>query len=942
MVFRLCLVIMWLCFSGFLRTTWAQSFSEVQYKTEHGLPSNEAFFVVQDIEGYIWIATDKGITRFDGREFYTYSTQDGLSSAVIYKLLASPLGGIVFYGSDNRVGIIQNDSISYFAQYEERLQTIYSTKAGIVVSHNSKSEYVVFEWNGQKKDKVHCADGHHIIEFYDTLISCGSTTSNLPGFFIKSNGKTIPLKNIHQEVSWASTFGKYNKHKIIANDSLFTLLDSNNVPTHLRLSGKATSAGFLDSKGRFWMGLHNGGIEVISLNKTNNRFHLLRDYTVSSMHEASDGTVWVSTLRHGVIKLRASHCQPIIKGETNRIFKFNNHLVAAQNFSSIQFYDLTNENLRRFETTFEVADFIIFGDELQMSINPETDFKLPYPNVAIFEAGNTRLGIYKGQAVGLTQFHLTLKNQENDTTHHLVPSLGRGYSYFTQVYGDTIYVGRTKGLYRLLETNNAFVAKRISTIPATCMLKTKFGFVFGTKGHGLIFTNRNFNVLRKYSTLNGISGNFISFIRQKNDTLICGSDKGLNFITQFSDPAKTAFHSAHISDGLWSETINDLVIVNNDLYVATDKGVQKLSAPYFSALTENPSAVIEHLNGKPVKPLNMASVPAGTRNIKVGLNTIFFHEAKNYIREYRLLGDNENWGSTTANELEFLNLKPGDYELQFRVKLPHLDNYSTAHLKFRINSFFYENLSFKIGVACLLLVIFSVVRYLRNRGLRERTSMLVKQEQLRYQALTSQLNPHFIFNALGSIQNLIITGKNSIAAEYLASFSALFDKTLRNTNHLFISLADEMAFIDEYVGIEKSRFEKPIEFNWYISDNVNPQHVLVPTMFLQPYIENAIIHGINPLGAAGKIDVRIEISRPNVIRTIILDNGIGIEKARKNQSKRARKSMAMRNIQSRLQTMEKLYKNTFSQKSAELMDENGNVLGTEVTIEIPYKLKPED
>lgn len=928
------------CFQGIEGTIFAKSYSEVSYKTEHGLPSNEAFFVVQDEEGYIWIATDKGITRFDGQKFNTYSIEDGLSSAVIYKLLASPLGGVVFYGSDNRVGIIRHDSISYFAQYRQRLATIYATKAGIVVAQSVRSAYDVFDWNGQKKDEAQYPDGHRILEFHDTLIACGPLTSDLPDFFIKFSGESIPIQNIHEKVVRACFLGTYKEANVIASDSLLTIVDENYEPIHLSLSSAATSAGFIDSKGRVWLGLHNGGIEVISLDEPYSRFHLLRDHTVSSICEATDGTIWVSTLRHGVIKLRTSHCEPILIGETNRVLKFNNFIVASQDFSSLLFYDLPTKNLSQFKTTFEVTDLLTFRDELLMSINPETDFKPPYADMMVFEAGNARLGKYKNQVVAVSQFSLTLKDK--DTTCRQIQSLGRGYTYFIQVYNDTIYVGRPKGLFRLVEANKTFVAEKISSIPTTCMLKTPFGFAFGTKGHGLIYTNRHFSLLKKFSTKNGLSGNFISFIKRKNDTLICGSDQGLNFITQFSNSAQIAFYSAHISDGLWSENIKDMAVVNNDLYVANDKGVQKLSPPYFSNLTENPRAIIEHLNGKPIKSFDTVSVPAGTRNIKVGLNTIFFHEAKNYIREYRLLGDNENWGSTEANELEFLNLNPGNYELQFRAKLPHLDRYSTAHLKFRIASFFYQTLPFKIGVACALLLVFSVVRYIRGQNLRERTSMLVKQEQLRYQALTSQLNPHFIFNALGSIQNLIITGKNSIAAEYLASFSALFDKTLRNTHHLFISLADEMAFVDEYVGIEKSRFEKPIAFTWYISDTINPQDILVPTMFLQPYIENAIIHGINPLGAAGKIDVRIEISRPNVIRTTILDNGIGIERARKTQSKRARKSMAMQNIQSRLQTMEKLYKNTFSQKSAELLDKNGNVLGTEVTLEIPYKLKPED
>ncbi len=220
--------------------------------------------------------------------------------------------------------------------------------------------------------------------------------------------------------------------------------------------------------------------------------------------------------------------------------------------------------------------------------------------------------------------------------------------------------------------------------------------------------------------------------------------------------------------------------------------------------------------------------------------------------------------------------------------------------------------------------------------------MLISQEQLRYKALTSQLNPHFLFNALGSIQHLIITKKNELAAEYLASFSGLLDKTLQNTNYLFIPLADEMLFIEEYIGVEKSRFEKPFEFRWTISEEINRQEMLVPTMFLQPYIENSIIHGINPLKKLGKIEVFINLRKKNILEIKIIDNGIGTSEAERIKSKRARESMAMKNIQERLQAMKQLYKDSFRQQIRELIDNDGIILGTEVIIDIPYKLKTEE
>jgi len=303
------------------------------------------------------------------------------------------------------------------------------------------------------------------------------------------------------------------------------------------------------------------------------------------------------------------------------------------------------------------------------------------------------------------------------------------------------------------------------------------------------------------------------------------------------------------------------------------------------------------------------------------------------------LGRDTQWVPTTTSELEFFNLSPGEYEVQFRTKLPDNATFSMASLQFELMPRFVQTIWFRLGLATSLAGMAMILLYLRERRAREKNRMLLYQEQLRFKTLTSQLNPHFIFNALGSIQNLIITQKNDLAAEYLASFSGLLDKTLRNTNELFIPLADEMAFIEEYVGIERSRYEKPLELKWHLAKGFSPIAILVPTMFLQPYIENSIIHGINPLNRDGKIDVYIRVTKPGVLEIRIIDNGIGVEKSKQQKRRKARKSMAMENIKSRILAMEALYRDKFSQRIEEITNDDSKVLGTEVIVTIPYKTR---
>ena len=421
------------------------------------------------------------------------------------------------------------------------------------------------------------------------------------------------------------------------------------------------------------------------------------------------------------------------------------------------------------------------------------------------------------------------------------------------------------------------------------------------------------------------------------DTLICGTEKGVNFLTSLSDPNGPKIFSSCVSEGLWSDNTTDILIKGQNLFIATDKGIQKIHRSNISKSMDNPTPVIEHLNGRTTKSPEGFEVEEGTTTIKVGLNVIFFHETKNYLREYRLLGRDSLWVATTSAELEFLDLAPGSYEVQFRTKLSGNTAYSTASLKFELLPRFIQTIGFRVGLGLTIICLFFLLFYFRDQRVTEKNNMLLFQEQLRYKTLTSQLNPHFIFNAMGSIQHLIISRKNELAAEYLASFSGLLDKTLRNTNQLFIPLADEMAFIEEYVGIERSRFERPLALTWHISEELNPLVILVPTMFLQPYIENSIIHGLNPVDVEGKINVHINIARQKVLEIRIIDNGIGVMQSKKLKGKKERKSMAMENIKTRIQTIEALYKDKFHQSIEEIVGVAGVILGTEVVMTIPYK-----
>ena len=920
-----------------------QNYTQKFYTTDDGLPSNECYSVVQDSAGYIWVSTDRGLSRYNGHEFKNYGIDEGLYSTVIYKLLVSPLGGVVFYTADNHVGTIRNDSIIYFPNDTTTLiQSIYDSKKGLLIGYRDSSKYELISWRGEKLLEKRFSQGFYAIndpELGSFTLGNGMSQGEYNNF-INTKGERFNL-DIKTDYHHPNYYVNHYKGKgVIVNSGLLNKISPTGEIEQTKLSGVSTGGTSFIKEGILWVGLFDKGVDVISL-ENSDEFNLLSGFTVSSIWEDKEGSIWLTTLKNGLVKLRTSNYEGIAKGKITSMLAFNEQLVAVCDDSTLLYYDLNAKTEQKTYVDFRIADLLVINDSLFVSIDRYTELKPISKNTQYLSLSNSRMCNYQDHPVGIIYSHLKIfKNGEY--ARYRIHNIEPGYTYCNHVFQDTAYVGRPKGLYQVFKSGDSIHSRKISDIPVTNMCFSTEESLFATKGHGLLLRRPDFTLKERISTNQGLSGNFVSYVEQFNDSIICGTNQGVNLISNYSDKNRRKIYSSFSSDGLWSGNVTDLVRLNNELYVASDKGIQKISTENFNNPIKNPIPILEHLNGIKVVPGNAMNVKPGSNVISIGLNHIFFHGTRSFELQYRLIGQDSTWINSKSTELEFLNLSPGKYEFQYRSKLAQNDEYTTETLSFELLPLFVQTGAFKFLVAFGLLFLMAFIVYTRDKRLKLRADLLIEHEQLRYKALTSQLNPHFMFNALGSIQQLIISKKNDLAAEYLASFSGLINMTLKNTNHLFIPLANEMEFINEYVGVEKSRFEKPFDFKWTISREINKMEVLVPTMLLQPFIENSIIHGINPLKKAGKIEVSIEALNKKVLEIKIMDNGVGIVASQKTKSKRSRKSMAMENIKTRIQTMEKLYENTFHQHIEELKDEQGNVLGTLVLIDVPFKLKKEE
>lgn len=202
--------------------------------------------------------------------------------------------------------------------------------------------------------------------------------------------------------------------------------------------------------------------------------------------------------------------------------------------------------------------------------------------------------------------------------------------------------------------------------------------------------------------------------------------------------------------------------------------------------------------------------------------------------------------------------------------------------------------------------------------------------------LRQQMNPHFIFNTLNSIQYYMYRHDKLATNEYLTKFSNLMRKVLENSQHTSVPLQDELDALNLYLELEKIRFKEKFDYEISIDEEIDTIMYKVPTMLIQPYVENSICHGLIPAEEKGRIRVDLKLKK-NYISCIIEDNGIGREAAmaKKNSNNSNHNSIGTRIVSSRLELVNALYGTNLKTVYTDLKNSNGEAEGTRVEIHIP-------
>jgi LytS/YehU family sensor histidine kinase len=339
---------------------------------------------------------------------------------------------------------------------------------------------------------------------------------------------------------------------------------------------------------------------------------------------------------------------------------------------------------------------------------------------------------------------------------------------------------------------------------------------------------------------------------------------------------------------------------------------------------------------KPLEKSDTIVFPRGENNLHIIFSSTDFVNSDKTIFRYRLTGIDKTWTKTGAHNrnINYSNLEPGWYNLLIEFTDVNGEWSVPRKITIRITPNFYETRLFITLTSLLLLsaIAFSIIFYIRNIKQKERQ----KQDELKLQSLRGQMNPHFIFNSLNSINYFISNNDRLSANRYIADFSRLIRSILANMGNNFIPFENEISSIEDYLRIEHLRFGDKFDYKIETEEISERSETEVCPGIVQPFIENAIWHGVRALeNRKGFIMIKFVPSDSCGIKCIIEDDGVGrVASISKRENTGKYRSRGISLVTERLQITSKLRKVNYKLEISDLYPDKPET-GTRVEVDIP-------
>ena len=926
-----------------------------------GLPSNSVYDIFQDSKGFMWFATGKGLCRYDGNNFKTFTAdfQTSKSGSCIAedafgRIWYANFDGFLYYVEKGslkalpqktslgyyRFGIIQNDlfliqpeailvydlkSLKVKAKHiinDKEVRFCYATKEKFYVLGNYL--YELGNKNGIKKHKLP-------EDFYAEIITPIINTWN----------QKLIINSKSTAIYYSFEKGKFSKFKL--NNSIdFT-----------------QNTAITDDE--IWICTPNGMHKIDLLSNQNKTY--FTDQNISYILKDKHNNYWISTLNKGVLfiqdfsnnfidlqprpnSLSLGKNEVFIGAEKDLIYKLN-----CKNLQTEIIYESkSNHSISQIfaDTINEKVFFNSFKFNILNKNNQITnEFSIAIKDIKKVDkkyfsfAASGILGIFcvdkNLKSSWDTIFEKNKKEDFSGFNQALLLNNTNGKSTEYNAINNTIYYATNNGLIAITNDGKTQELKHKNETLFLVKIQKYKDNIIGLSTAEKLYSINAENVVTRFKLPEFIAKEKFNrfFIRNQYCYLF-----STNSVYEYDFETQNTQKVISLSNDIEA---TDVILKNNQLFFATSKGIVIKNRNEIGNFPK-PKLIINEIqiNGKRREVNQLKELNPDENDIAINFSTLAFVPNESYSVSYKI--NNSEWKTLDLNDknLKLYSLASGNYTIQLAIKHDNL-KIDLQTIQFEIKKPFWLKPLFLFGFGFVffgLIYTFYKLQILklekRNQLLLEKVNLEKNLNQSKLKAIKSQMNPHFFYNALNTIQSFILSNDKKQAVSYLSKFSNLTRTILEMTEKETISIAEEVKTLSLYLDIEKARFEEDFNYHILVDDEIDAENIKIPTMLLQPYVENAVKHGL--LHKQGEKAVTIHFQKETEhIKISIDDNGIGRQKstelnAIKNKN---HNSFATEAMQNRVNLLNQYNQKNISIQYIDKTNLNNQSTGTTVVFEIP-------
>lgn len=961
------LLIALLCF---LVSGYAQQPYSLHINQSNGLPSNAVYDVFQDKIGFMWFATQEGITRYDGAEFKTYKCAAQVSTAGS-SIKEDKYGRIWYEDFDGRLYYVFRDSLHALAQKsifnyapfaltDKHLMVIQNASIGIYDLESLKYLKSIDLPLNINYFEASCALEN---DFY--FIMKDSIYHINHNMRLTSNGFLVGKGEVTKRISATDSL-VFVSSKLNSKNTLYVFDRNLQQPRTVKINGPKLINGtsYIDDK--FWIHTSNGSYRYSSKGHMPEA-QLLSGKSISNLVKDRQGNFWFSSTSEGVFLIPNLEQKFFLTADFNpiKIVKSNlNYLCANRQGSFIQF-EPSNPSVFNFHskgtsiselyylyadtTTNDIiysAKGMNFFPKGRLTKPTEYDAALKeivridnqyYAFVANNFCALIKAPSYRNNLTSPwdSSYNHNKKTHGNDFSILLGNIRGRAIAYDKST--KSIYCSGNSGFFKITPEKTYALKNKGQEFYATkIVIFESEVFALDTKGNFYKIVGDDTFVLLNEQL--GFAHNEIKFVRQFGSKLLIMDNRYISYVNL----KKLQGHILDIS--IRPSLVNDLYLENDKVYILVKEGIVETKLNFSNP---NKSRANFHINGLKANDIlhedyqNMV-FDHNQNDIDIHFSILDFGSVQTKSLYYKF--NEEGWKiiSTESRNLQFKSLAPGEYTVAFKLG----DELLKEKISFSIDAPFWKKWWFiflcfnGLGVLAYSYYKWQIALLSRQiKLLREKVELEQSLGKSILTSIKSQMNPHFFYNALNTIQAFIFTNDKKNASVYLNKFSKLTRMILEMSEQEFIPLQEEIQALTLYLELEKMRFDDDFEFFLKLDHSLDIDMIKIPSMLIQPYAENAIKHGLMHRKGRKTLLLQMDLDGHYLVVTID-DNGIGRAKSEdmKVQQKEKHTSFSTRANEQRLEILNRNRSQKVVVEIEDKLDENQNALGTKVRLFIPLNV----